>query len=413
MNRRPVVQSGPDAQRHASASAACARSRTSPSTSCQGEIHALLGENGAGKSTILKILQRRARADAGTIEVDGAPLTTIHPEALARGRHRHDLPGDEPGPDADRRAEHLSQQRARTRLRPDRRQTAAPRSRELFRALGVDIDPTAMVADLSAGQRQLTEIVKAISRTCKVLILDEPTTALSRRRGRAAFRLPAPAQIARAWRSSTSRTAWTRSSGSPTARRSCATATRRHRAAVEFTLERSSSISSAGARAASPTWRGRRVIGEPLLELRGVCGPAQAGNVDLTLHRGEVVGVAGLLGSGRSALARVLFGIDPQRSGEIRVKGRPVKIQGPEDAIAAGIALVPEDRLRQGFVLEHIRSKAISDSPSSTGLGVMAVRLDSATAQRSPTDRSGGCGSRPLRAMRRCARFPAATSRRS
>jgi ribose transport system ATP-binding protein len=75
--------------------------------------------------------------------------------------------------------------------------------------------------------------------------------------------------------------------------------------------------------------------------------------VDLTVYAGEVVGIAGLLGSGRSALARVLFGIDPKRSGEIRVKGEAVEINSPRDAIAHGLALVPEDRLRQGLVLEH------------------------------------------------------------
>jgi ribose transport system ATP-binding protein len=82
--------------------------------------------------------------------------------------------------------------------------------------------------------------------------------------------------------------------------------------------------------------------------------------LDLTLYAGEVVGVAGLLGSGRSALARVLFGIDRRREGEIRVKGVPVEIDSPLDAIARGIALVPEDRLRQGLILEHSVESNIS-----------------------------------------------------
>ena len=99
--------------------------------------------------------------------------------------------------------------------------------------------------------------------------------------------------------------------------------------------------------------RGRASRGVPLLEARGLSGPRKPEVVDLTLYAGEVVGVAGLLGSGRSALARVLFGIDPKRAGEIRVKGAPVEIKSPIDAIANGLALVPEDRLRQGLVLEH------------------------------------------------------------
>jgi ribose transport system ATP-binding protein len=91
----------------------------------------------------------------------------------------------------------------------------------------------------------------------------------------------------------------------------------------------------------------------PLLEARGVTGPHKPRGIDLTLRRGEVVGVAGLLGSGRSSLARVLTGIEPMTAGEIRIRGRAVAIASPRDAIASGIALVPEDRARQGFVAQH------------------------------------------------------------
>jgi ribose transport system ATP-binding protein len=94
-------------------------------------------------------------------------------------------------------------------------------------------------------------------------------------------------------------------------------------------------------------------IGEPVLEASGLSGLRKPRGVDLVLHRGEVVGVAGLLGSGRSSLARILCGIVPAAGGEIRVSGRPVHIATPRDAIAAGIALVPEDRARQGFVAAH------------------------------------------------------------
>jgi ribose transport system ATP-binding protein len=94
-------------------------------------------------------------------------------------------------------------------------------------------------------------------------------------------------------------------------------------------------------------------VGEALLEARGLVGAGKPAGVDLTLHRGEVVGIAGLLGSGRSSLARVLAGVAPLKAGKIRVGGRAVSIGKPSDAIAAGIALVPEDRARQGFVAFH------------------------------------------------------------
>jgi ribose transport system ATP-binding protein len=95
------------------------------------------------------------------------------------------------------------------------------------------------------------------------------------------------------------------------------------------------------------------VTGEALLDARGLAGRHKPRGVDLTLRRGEVVGVAGLLGSGRSSLARVLAGIEPATAGEIRIKGAPVAIRSPQDAIANGIALIPEDRARQGFVAQH------------------------------------------------------------
>ena len=90
-----------------------------------------------------------------------------------------------------------------------------------------------------------------------------------------------------------------------------------------------------------------------MLEARDLSGAGKPLDINLTLHRGEVVGVAGLLGSGRSSLARVLCGIQPKAGGEIRIKGRPITIANPRDAIDAGIALVPEDRARQGFVAFH------------------------------------------------------------
>ena len=99
--------------------------------------------------------------------------------------------------------------------------------------------------------------------------------------------------------------------------------------------------------------RGATAIGEPLLELINVSGAAKPRNVSLVVHRSEVVGLAGLLGSGRSSLARVICGIDPVVEGEIRVAGKPVTIASPRDAIDAGMALIPEDRLRQGVIIEQ------------------------------------------------------------
>ena len=125
-----------------------------------GEIHALLGENGAGKSTILKILNGVHAPTAGTIEVNGATPNRAHARCRKTRRHRHDLSGDELGAHAKRRAKHFPQQRDEDSLGLIDDASAAKRARALFATLGVDIDPLALVGDLSAGQRQLTEIVK-------------------------------------------------------------------------------------------------------------------------------------------------------------------------------------------------------------------------------------------------------------
>ena len=122
----------------------------------------------------------------------------------------------------------------------------------------------------------------------------------------------------------------------------------------EFTLDSMiAHIIGRRSRGFSDVTRETAALGEALLETRDLSGEQKPRAVNITLHRGEVVGVAGLLGSGRSSLARLICGIQPIATGEIRIKGKPVPIAKPRDAIDAGIALVPEDRARQGFVNFH------------------------------------------------------------
>ncbi len=320
----------------------------------KGEIHALLGGNGAGKSTILKILNGVHVPDAGTIEVDGVALTEHTPEASRRAGiamifQEMSLISTLT----------VAQNVFLTReakgsfgLIDDR--TAERKARTLFDMLEVEVDPKALVGDLGAGQRQLTEIAKAISQDAKVLVLDEPSTALSvsdverlfaflrklKKAGHTiiyvSHRMDEIARIA-----------------------DRATILRDGRHVITAPLSELPVETMIGhivgkrSRGLSDVVRGETAIGEPLLELSNVSGAVKPRNVSLVLHRGEVIGLAGLLGSGRSALARVISGIDPIVEGEIRVAGRPVTIASPQDAIDAGIALVPEDRLRQGVIAAH------------------------------------------------------------
>ena len=319
-----------------------------------GEIHALLGENGAGKSTILKILNGVHPPTSGTIEIDGALLAEHTPEAAKRAGVGMIFQEMSLVPTLTVAQNIFLNNEAKRSFGFIDDKTAARRSRELFETLGVEIDPYATVGDLSAGQRQLTEIVKAISRNVRVLILDEPTTALSGGEVEKLFGL-----LRRLKSEGVAIIYVSHRMDEITRIADRATILRDGRRVVTAPLSALSLEAIVGhivgRRSSGFSDVARRPVerGAPILELRGVSGPHKPENVDLTIYAGEVVGVAGLLGSGRSALARVLFGVDPKRSGEIRIKGAPVEIGSPKDAIAHGLVLVPEDRLRQGLIIEH------------------------------------------------------------
>jgi ribose transport system ATP-binding protein len=319
-----------------------------------GEIHALLGENGAGKSTILKILNGVHAPTAGRIEVYGTELTEHTPEAARRagiGMIFQEM-SLVPTLTAAQNIFLNNELKASFGFIDDR--AAERRAHELFASLGVDIEPKAEVGSLSAGQRQLTEIVKAISRNVRILILDEPTTALS---GGEVEKLFAFLRKLKSEGVAVIYVSHRMDEITRIADRATILRDGRHVVTAqmsELTLDMIiEHIVGRRSRGFSDVKRQRASRGVPLLEARALSGPRKPVGVDLTLYAGEVVGVAGLLGSGRSALARVLFGIDPKRAGEIRVNGAPVEIKSPVDAIANGLALVPEDRLRQGLVLEH------------------------------------------------------------
>jgi ribose transport system ATP-binding protein len=322
-----------------------------------GEVHALLGGNGAGKSTILKILNGVYVPDGGRIEVGGVPLTEHSPDASKRVGITMIFQEMSLIPTLSVAQNIFLTHEIRDGMGLIDDAAAERQARALFVELGVDIDPKSLVESLSAGQQQLTEIVKATSRKAKVLILDEPSTALSNNdverlfafikelksqgvaivyvshRMDEIFRIADVITILR--------------DGKRVVTGPVADFTMH--SVVEHIVGKGSSQASGFHGIA----RHHNQRAEALVELRDVSGARKPRNINLTLYRGEVVGVAGLLGSGRSALARVICGIDPIVSGEMRVAGKVVKIRNPRDAIANKIALIPEDRRRQGFVADH------------------------------------------------------------
>jgi ribose transport system ATP-binding protein len=320
----------------------------------RGEVHALLGGNGAGKSTILKILNGVHVPDAGSIEVGGVPLVEHTPETARRAGIAMIFQEMSLIPTLTVAQNVFLTREAKGSFGLIDDRAAERRAKALFDLLEVEVDPKSLVGDLGAGQRQLTEIVKAISQDATVLVLDEPSTALSvsdverlfiflrrlKAKGVAiiyvSHRMDEIGRIA-----------------------DRATILRDGRHVITAPLADLPVEAMIGhivgkrSRGLSDVTRSEAALGEPLLELCNVSGVAKPKNIDLVVHRGEIVGLAGLLGSGRSALARVISGIDPIVEGEIRIAGETVAIASPGDAIAAGMALIPEDRLRQGVIAEH------------------------------------------------------------
>lgn len=351
----------------------------------RGEIHALLGGNGAGKSTLLKVLDGMHVPDSSVITVDGVTLDAGSPTAAKQVgiamifQEMSLIPTLSVAQNVFLTREHMGS----LGLIDDR--FAERETKRLFKILDVEVDPSAIVGKLGAGQRQLTEIVKALSKDPSVLILDEPSSALStadverlfavlrklKSEGRAiiyvSHRMDEIARIA-------DRATILRDG------RNVITADLAD-LPIESMIEH---IIGKRSRGLSDVVRDERALGDTLLEIKQVSGLHKPIDVSLTVQRGEVVGLAGLLGSGRTSLARVLAGIDPIASGEIRIAGKRVDIRRPADAIKRGVVLVPEDRLREGVIVEH----SVSDNLSLAGLDRVSKRkLVSARQTRELADR--------------------------
>jgi ribose transport system ATP-binding protein len=308
-----------------------------------GETHALLGGNGAGKSTLMKILEGVYTMDEGAIErdpKDGVAMifqefSLIPTLTVAQNVFLHEEP------------------RNRAGLIDDR--LMAERARELLAEMGVEIDTRKRVSQLGTAGWQLVEIAKALSKDARILIMDEPTASLAHSEVERLFEIIERLKergigivfithrleevIAVADRVTVLRDG-ARVGTQPTSELDM-------EALIELIVGHAVER-SLGERPSAPPREG-----QPLLSLSGVSAGDRLQGVDLEVHAGEVVGIAGLMGSGRSELARAVFGIDRVTAGTIRVKGEEVRIKRPKDAIAHGLVLVPEDRRRQGLVLQH------------------------------------------------------------
>ncbi|MFE3147072.1 sugar ABC transporter ATP-binding protein [Streptomyces sp. NPDC059218] len=318
-----------------------------------GEVHALVGENGAGKSTLMKILAGEHLPDAGTITIDGTDRSFGHPaEAQAAGVgiiHQEFalLPHRTV-------AENVFLGREPTRYGLVDRRAMERRTAELLAELDeTGITPRTPVHELPVARRQTVEIVKALASDVRILVMDEPTAALAdhevERLGSLVRRLTARG-IGILYISHRLREVFDLSRRITVLKDGRRVTTLDTRETDADTVVRAMVGRELGAY--YPPRAGPGESGEERLTVRGG-GNSRISGIELTLRAGEVVGVAGLQGSGRTSLARALFGAAPFTTGTMTVGGEPLRPANPREAVRAGIALVTEDRKGEGLVLHQ------------------------------------------------------------
>lgn len=313
-----------------------------------GEVHALIGENGAGKSTIMKLLGGFLDPTSGQVLLDGQPARFASgPEAEARGivvihqefNLARDLTvaanvflGREPG---GWRLDHAAMRQA----------TAA-----LLKRLDSPISADARVGDLSVPDRQMVEIAKALSRNARVLIMDEPSAVLTHREVGALY-----AQIQRLRAEGVALLYCSHRLDEVEHLADRITVLRDGRVvrrALRGELSQDGMASAMVGRELQDFYPPKgQPGGDIALQVQGLSVPGRVHDASLTLHRGEVLGIAGLVGSGRTELAEGIAGLRPA-TGEIRIAGQPVTIRSPRDGFAHGLAYLTEDRKEAGLLLD-------------------------------------------------------------
>jgi L-arabinose transport system ATP-binding protein len=314
-----------------------------------GEVRALIGENGAGKSTLLKVLSGVHSPDAGSVVLDGRDRVFGSTwEALDAGvaviyQELQLVPEMSV-------AENLYLGHLPSRLGIVDRRRLHEAARGDLERLGEEIDPAVKVGRLPIAQRQMVEIAKALTRGARVLALDEPTSSLSSREVERLFATVAELK-----------------------RNGCAVLYVTHRMDELFRVCDSATVLRDGRHVktflslegVSHDLLVNRMVGrdiedvfdyrpsareETALEAVGVEGPGLSRPASFTVAKGEVVGLFGLIGAGRSELLRLVFGAEPMRAGAVKVDGRQVRISSPNDSIRSGVAFCPEDRKKDGIV---------------------------------------------------------------
>jgi rhamnose transport system ATP-binding protein len=314
-----------------------------------GEIHALLGENGAGKSTMLKILAGVHEHDGGEITLGGAPFISGSPQAsIDQGIA---VIYQEPSLFLDLSlAENVFIGRQPKKGIAIDWKEAQSQAAKLFKELGVELDPKRQARGLSIADQQVVEIAKALSMNANIILMDEPTAALS------ASEVERLMTVMRSLRAANKAVIFVSHrldevfaiSDHITVMRDGATVSEK---AISKTDLQTVIKEMVGRELTELFPKTEHKIGEVVLEVKDLTNPAYFRNVSFNVRKGEIVALAGLVGSGRSEIARSIFGIDSYDSGSVKINNKPLKKKSPIAAMAEKIALVPEDRRQQGLFM--------------------------------------------------------------
>ena len=338
-----------------------------------GEVHALVGENGAGKSTLMKIFAGLYQPDGGEIRLRGKPITlpnplsahlngisVIHQEFFLMNHltvAQNIFIGREPKlPGGIINDDRLLNRKAT----------------ELLERLGVELDPKVQVGRLTVAQQQMVEIAKALSFNSSVLIMDEPTAALTESEVQTLFRIidgfvnPQTAVVYISHRMEEIRKIATqvtvlRDGGLVDSK-----------PAAELTIHDIIQL-MVGRKIASDVRPEPRAETKPVLEVTGLSTQSLLKDVSFTLERGEILGFAGLMGAGRTETARALIGADPKSGGTVKINGQTVQIKHPGDAVRKGLGYLSEDRKRYGLILSQTvtANTVLSSIPEFTKFGLL------------------------------------------
>jgi ABC-type sugar transport system ATPase subunit len=352
-------------------------------TVARGSCHALIGENGAGKSTLGKILAGVLTADSGEIRLDGkviAPDSPLAARELGIAMVHQELafcPNLSVGEnlclgDMPRRAGFVD----RTALRA--------KAQAMLATIGADIDPDVIIGTLSTGREQLVQIAAAVGTGAKVIVMDEPSSSLSAAETAELFRLVRELKsrgITLIYVSHRMEELFALCDNITVLRDGKHVATERipdttpHRVVTQM-IGRELLIATPNHIA--------RPLGDERLRTEGLSSPRKFSGIDLSVRAGEIAGIAGIVGAGRSEVVEAIFGLDPAATGRVTVKGSALALGSRDAALAAGLGLVPEDRKRQGLVLglNNRENTSLAALPSLTTLGWVKRATERDLAER-------------------------------